>query len=123
MKYGCLSLSGVNGAKFLEEQCNCTAWQWVVESRRIKKHLKHSQEPLPVLVESNIDSDDEDSLSGSSNFESGGEVVKHDMWDDHPAKQLDFEPVVEPLQSPPSSEEATERTPASRRRWWPAGAG
>ncbi len=53
-----------------------------------------------MLVESDIDSHEEDSLSGSPNFESGGDTaVKHDMWDDHPAKQLDFEPEVEPLQS------------------------
>ena len=98
----------------MEEQRDRTARKRIVESREVKKRLERSREPLPALEESDVDSDDEDSLSGSSNFESGGEVVKHDMWDDHPAKQLDFEPVVEPLQPPPSSEEAIARTPAEQ---------
>ena len=100
--------------KFLEEQRDRTARKRISEYREVKKRLERSREPLPALEESDFDSDDEDSLSGSSNFESGGEVVKHDMWDDHPAKQLDVEPVVEPLQPPPSSEEAIARTPAEQ---------
>jgi hypothetical protein len=96
----------------LEEQHNHTVWQRVVESREVKKHLECSQEPLPDLEESNVDSDDDDSLSGSPTFESGGEVVKRDIWGDHPAKQLDFEPVVDPSQPPLCPEETTEGAPA-----------
>jgi hypothetical protein len=62
---------------------------------------------LPDLAESDLDSDDKDSRCEDPQFESGGdEVVERDMWADHPAKQLDFEPKVE---SPkPASEEAPE---------------
>ena len=65
-------------------------------------------------VESDVDSDDEDSLSGSSNFKSECDMtVKHDKRDDHRAKHLDFEPEVEPLQSPNCPQEATEDAPAA----------
>ena len=67
-----------------------------------------------MLVESDIDSHEEDSLSGSPNFESGGDTaVEHDMWDDHPEKQLDFEPEVEPLHPPHHPWEASEEGPAA----------
>ena len=74
--------------------------------------LQHSQDPVPALAESDIDSNDEDSLPGSPDLESGGDTeVEHDMWDDHPVKQLDFEPGVKPLQLPQHPQEVTEEAP------------
>ena len=55
-----------------------------MESHEVKKHLEHLQVPLPALEESDIDTDDKNSLSGSPTFESGGDLVEHDMWNDHP---------------------------------------
>jgi hypothetical protein len=91
----------------LDKQRERAARQRVVESKEVKKRLERSQPSLPDLAESDVDSDDEDSHCEDPQFESGGdEVVERDMWADHPAKQLDFEPEVE---SPkPASEEAPE---------------
>ena len=43
------------------------------------------QEPLPALEDSDINTDDKNSLSGSPTFEYGGDIVEHDMWSDHSA--------------------------------------
>ena len=40
-----------------------------------ERQLDHSWEPVPDLVESDVDSDDKDSVSGSPDLESGGDGV------------------------------------------------
>jgi hypothetical protein len=66
----------------------------VVETREVKKRLERSRSLLPDLVESDGESDEEDSCCEDPQFESGGDEgasVKRDMWADHPARKLDDE--------------------------------
>ena len=70
--------------KALEEQQDRASRRRVVESREVKKRLQRSKEPTPGHVESDVDNDDEDSLSGEPHLKSGGEAVEErDMWSDH----------------------------------------
>jgi hypothetical protein len=76
----------------LTEQRDRASRQRTVEAREVKKRLERSRPSLPDLVESDVDSDDEDSACLDPQFESGGdEVIERDMWADHPAKRLDFD--------------------------------
>lgn len=88
----------------------CTEHQHAVETKEIKCRLECLQEPVPDLAESDVNSDDDDSPSGSQAFASERDGLVHeekDMWCDHPAKQLDFEPEINASdEAPVSSPEA-----------------
>lgn len=66
-------------------------------------------EPLPGLVESDVGTDDKDSVSGSPNLESGGD--KLNVWADHPARQLDFENKIKLPTAPAAPKEAVCNAP------------
>ena len=49
------------------------------------------------MIQGAYPSDDEDSLSGDPNLESGGDKVdERDMRSDHSARQLDFDDEIDP---------------------------
>ena len=76
--------------KQLDEQRDRASRQIIVESREVKKRRKRSRSSAPDLVESDVESDDEDSVCEDPQFKSRGDVVsvERDMWADHPAWRL-----------------------------------
>ena len=72
--------------KQLDEQQERASRQRAAESKEVKKRLERSRPSVPDLVESDVESDDEDSACGEPHFESGGDEVsvERDMWADHP---------------------------------------
>ncbi|KAL7479157.1 hypothetical protein ACHAW6_004896 [Cyclotella cf. meneghiniana] len=71
-----LELERHHRCKQLEEQHDHAARQQVVETQEVKKQLKRSHATLPDLVESDIESDCEDSFCEEPPFESGGDKVE-----------------------------------------------
>jgi hypothetical protein len=100
--------------KVLDQQRERANRQRVVESKEVKKRLERSRSSVPDLIESDVESDDEDSVCVDPQFESGGDeaAVERDMWADHPVRRLDDEFESESTKAPAhASEEAPMHAP------------
>jgi hypothetical protein len=64
----------------MEEQGQRNDRLCVNETKEVKRQLTRSRDPLPALEESDVDSDDDNSLSDDPIIELGGEdLVDRDM--------------------------------------------
>jgi hypothetical protein len=72
-----------------------------VETREVKRRLKEKVEPLPDLEESDVDSDDDGSLSSAPDFDPGGDD-RRDYWSQEEILPEQSEsPAVDPLPALP----------------------
>ena len=91
----------------LEKQRECARRrQDDLNAKEIKRRMERSKSPLPDLVESDNESDN-DSLSSDPVIESGGEIDNDSSyWRDHPINSKDdpelptFDPIDSPTKSP-----------------------
>ena len=80
-----------------EQRRRADARRKELNDRNMTRQLDRSREPVPDMVESDCESDDDDSLSGDPQHKSGGEVenIQADPWSDHPNDAV-FDEDVDP---------------------------
>ncbi|KAL7475712.1 hypothetical protein ACHAW6_001621 [Cyclotella cf. meneghiniana] len=62
----------------MDKQCNRVQRQQELDSKEVKCRLEQSKDSPPDLVESDMDSDDDNSVPDCSDFELGGDEIEGD---------------------------------------------